>query len=91
MITDLEKNWGPNLGRQSWRMPDYGLLDISIGYGFITKEKKIDIRGTVMNALDTFYISDAQSNQYSPTFDAAGASVNVGPGVRWVTSVTLTF
>jgi hypothetical protein len=91
VITDLEKGWGPNVGRQSWRMPDYGLLDISIGYGFITKEKKIDIRGTVMNALDSFYISDAQSNQYSPTFDAAGASVNVGPGIRWVTSVTLTF
>ena len=28
----------PIIGRQAWRMPDYGILDINLGYGLILKK-----------------------------------------------------
>lgn len=94
VITDIDKNFGPNTGRQSWRMPDYGLLDLNIGYGFTRHKVKYDIRGSLLNALDEFYISDATNNNSSPTgstFNAASATVNVGLGRRWTASLTVTF
>jgi hypothetical protein len=92
VVTDIEKNWGPNLGRQSWRMPDYGSLDLNIGWGFYHNKTKYDIRGSVLNALDSFFITDAQSNNSGgQTFNATSSTVNVGLGRRWTTSVTVTF
>lgn len=92
VITDISKNWGPNVGRQSWRMPDYGSLDINLGWGFYHNKVKYDIRGTILNTLDTFYITDAQNNNsIGGGYNAASATVNVGMGRRWVTSVSVTF
>jgi hypothetical protein len=92
IITDLDKNWGPNVGRQSWRMPDYGILDLNLGWGFFYNKRKYDIRASVLNALDSFFITDAQNNNsIGGTFNAASATVNVGLGRRWTTSVTVTF
>lgn len=92
IITDTEKNWGPNVGRQSWRMPDYGMLDLNIGWGFYHNKTKYDIRASVLNALDSFYITDAQNNNsIGGTFNAASATVNVGLGRRWTTSISVTF
>jgi iron complex outermembrane recepter protein len=92
-ITDLATQTGPNLGRQSWRMPDYGVLDISMGYSITVNKVKCDFRLTVMNALDAFGITDAQSNQFgtSSTFNAASSSVNFLMGRRWMSSVAFTF
>jgi hypothetical protein len=92
IITDLDKNWGPNVGRQSWRMPNYGILDLNLGWGFFHNKRKYDIRASVLNALDSFFITDAQNNNsIGGTFNAASATVNVGLGRRWTTSVTVTF
>jgi iron complex outermembrane receptor protein len=91
-IDNIENNFGPNVGRQSWRMPDYGLLDLNLGYGFFNNNKKYDIRFSCINILDTFFISDANDNALlGQSFSAATASVNVGMGRRWVFSVTATF
>ena len=92
-ITDFATQTGPNLGRQAWRMPDYGVLDISTGYSFSFKEVRCDLRLTIMNALDAFGITDAQSNQFgnSSTFNAANSSVSFLMGRRWMGSVAFTF
>jgi iron complex outermembrane recepter protein len=92
LITDLERNWGPNIGRQSWRMPDYGIFDLHLGWGFIRNKVKYDFRGSVLNVLDSFFITDAQNNGSSGgTFNANSATVWVGLGRRWTTSVAITF
>ena len=91
VITDVVSGYGPNTGRQSWRLPDYALLDINAGYGFTRNKVKYDIRGSVMNVLDSFFISDATNNQFGSTFNANAATVNVGLGRRWVVSIAATF
>jgi hypothetical protein len=92
-ITDLANDLGPNIGRQSWRMPNYGLLDVNAGYGFMIKKIKLDFRLSVINILDAEGITDAQSNQFGNTssFNAASSSVNFLLGRRWQSSLTLTF
>lgn len=92
VITDLVNNLGPNVGRQSWRMPDYGLLDVNLGYKLELKKYRIDFRLSLLNALDVFAITDAQSNQFgnSATFNGGSSSVNFLMGRRWLSSVTLT-
>jgi hypothetical protein len=93
VITNNANNFGPNIGRQSWRMPDYAMLDLSCGYSFFNNKNKYDFRASVMNLLDSFYITDAQDNGYGTgqTFSVNSANVNVGLGRRWVFSVTATF
>lgn len=91
VITDLTTGYGPNVGRQSWRMPDYYLVDFSAGYSFAVKRVTFDVRGTVINALNQFYISDAQNNALNNDFNAAASTVNVGMGRRWLISLTATF
>ena len=90
-ISNNETGWGPNLGRQAWRMPDYGFMDALVGYTFFWKDMKFDLRGMVMNVFDDFAITDAQNNDIGSGFNAASASVNVAMGRRWVASVTLSF
>ena len=74
-------------------MPDYGTLDLNIGYGFVFNKVKVDARLSVLNALDAFGITDAQSNQFGTTsaFNAASSSVNFLMGRRWLGSLTATF
>jgi outer membrane receptor protein involved in Fe transport len=74
-------------------MPDYAMLDLSCGYSFFNNKNKYDFRASVMNLLDSFYITDAQDNGYGTgqTFSVNSANVNVGLGRRWVFSVTATF
>jgi hypothetical protein len=91
VITDVVSGYGPNTGRQSWRLPDYALLDINAGYGFTRNKVKYDIRGSVMNVFDSFFISDATNNQFGSFFNANSATVNVGLGRRWVVSIAATF
>ncbi len=96
-----------NEGRQSWRIPAYGLLDIHAGYGFDLKESKIDFRLSVFNALNTIYIINAQNNDVNAlpfyrnandrysfrqnNFDASSASVYMGQGARMNFSVRVRF
>ncbi|MES2837446.1 MAG: TonB-dependent receptor [Bacteroidota bacterium] len=81
-----------NAGRQSWRMPNYGILDFNTGYGFQFDKWKLDIRASVNNVLNTFYIADAQNNGMGiQTFDANSATVYIGLGRRITFSLTATF
>lgn len=90
-ITDLKTGYGPNIGRQSWRMPDYWFIDLSLGYGFYYKKTRFDIRGNVYNLTNNFYITDAINNNMGTGFNASSASVNVGMGTRWLTTFSVTF
>lgn len=82
-----------NIGRQSWKMPDYWLLDINAGYSFYVSKIKLDARASILNTLNTFYISDAQNNNFGSenAFNASSASVYVGMGRRWQLSLVATF
>ena len=91
IVTDLSTNYGPNVGRQSWRMPDYYLLDLNAGYSMNVWKAKLDLRLSVMNILNKFYVSDAQNNNFNNDFNASAARVNVGMGRRWLVSLVATF
>ena len=92
VITNSATGYGPNIGRQSWRMPDYYLLDLNLGYSGINLRKlKLDTRVSIINALNTFYISDAQNNSLNNDFNASASTVNVGMGRRWQISLVATF
>lgn len=86
---------GANAGRQSWQMPNYWLLDFHAGYGFnVAKKVRFDIRASVFNILDVLYITDATNNgitNFGNNFDATSATVYVGMGRRFNTSLTITY
>jgi iron complex outermembrane receptor protein len=82
--------------RESWSVPNYLLTEVHAGYGFTFKKAEVLITGSLLNALDTFYISDARNNDgnVSPAsynFDAASASVFFGAGRTWNLGVQFTF
>ena len=87
---------GDDSGRQSWRLPDYQLLDLHTGYRFKVKDFGCAIRFNVLNILDTQYISDARNNDTfvasnNNGFNAQSASVHFGQGRRWSTALTISF
>lgn len=81
--------------RESWQIPDYFLLDFNAGYTLKIKKVFVDFRSSVLNLLNTKYISDAQNNDTysSPTqsFDAQSAGVFFGLGRRFNLSVRVSF
>jgi hypothetical protein len=85
---------GDNAGRESWKTPAYGLLDLHLGYNFTKRGNRWGIRFSMYNVLNTFYISDAQNNdsfispQYND-FDAKSASVFPGLGRNFNVSLSL--
>jgi iron complex outermembrane recepter protein len=86
---------GPDAGRESWQLPNYGLLEFHAGYKYVWKKAQFDLRGSLLNALNTMFIADANNNDsFSTTtsnFDAASAGVFFGLGRRFTTSLTITF
>ncbi len=82
-LTDANKN------RDSWKLPSYNLLDLSLGYEIPVKGIiKVNLYGTVNNVLNTMYISDAQG---SGGFNATSAFVYFGIGRTFVFGTKLTF
>ena len=84
---------------ESWRIPAYATLDMHAGYRF--KVKSFDklsfaLKFNVLNVANTTYISDATNNDtynqinYS-TFDARSASVFMGAGRQFTTSLKIIF
>ena len=71
-----------NGGRESWQIPDYGLMNIHAGYRFKFEKSSLVMRGNVFNALNSLYISDARNNQNGSGFDANSSGVFFGQGVR---------
>ena len=98
---------GENEGRQSWKLPAYGLLDLHMGYTMDLNESQIDFRLSMFNILNTIYLVNAQNNDpygewnftdtnrtYAFTennFDAASASVYMGYGFRSNFSIRVRF
>ncbi|HMC98189.1 MAG TPA: hypothetical protein VKG92_11075, partial [Flavobacteriales bacterium] len=87
---------GNDAQRESWMTPNYLLTEVHAGYGITLKKTEINFTASVLNALDTYYISDARNNDGNVTpasynFDAASASVFFGEGRRWNLGVQLIF
>ena len=80
-----------NGGRESWRIPSYGLLSVHAGYRVKFEKSSLVFRGTVFNALNQMYISDARTNQNGSGFDAASAGVFFGQGIRFNASIGFEF
>jgi len=81
--------------KDTWILPSYYLLDAHAGYSLIVKKVKLDFRISVLNILNTTYVSDAMNNDsYSTittTNDAKSAGVYYGMGRRFNTSLTISF
>jgi hypothetical protein len=78
--------------RDSWRMPDYSLVDLNAGYETKYQGVKLNITASINNFMNVFYISDAQNNAIGKqTFDANSATVFIGQGRRYVVGLRVTF
>jgi hypothetical protein len=82
---------GANMDKESWKMPNYGLLDLAAGYEYKLDKIRINLNVNVTNVLDAFYISDATNNIVKQNFDANSASVFIGPGRQFKVGMKLTF
>ena len=98
---------GENEGRQSWKLPAYGLLDLHLGYTVNLEDSQVDFRLSAFNILNKVYLVNAQNNDpygewyftnpdrtYAFTennFDAASASVYMGYGFRTNFSIQVRF
>ncbi|MEM6723130.1 MAG: carboxypeptidase-like regulatory domain-containing protein [Bacteroidota bacterium] len=90
---DLE---GENARRESWKAPNYFLMDFHSGYNFRVNDVRMGFRFNILNLLDTVYIGDARNNDrfsvfQTDNFDAQSASVFFGQGIRFNTSFQVTF
>ena len=84
---------GEYANRESWKMPNYGLLDFNAGYECKYQGVKLNLTLSVNNVLNTLYISDAQNNGLAglQTFEADRASVFIGQGRRFIIGLRVTF
>jgi outer membrane receptor protein involved in Fe transport len=93
-LLDLGVNYNPNgtiktdnRDRESWKMPDYGLVDMYAGYDFKYSKVKFTLTAGIINALNTVYITDAQNGS---NFDANTALVYMGMGQRFNLGLRIT-
>ena len=91
---------GENAGRDSWKIPGYGLLDFHIGHRVKLGTKyRLNLRGSVFNILDVEAISDGTMNDNralgitNSETDFSGNNVGVFflQGTRFNLSATLNF
>ncbi len=82
---------GENGGKESWEIPSYGLMSIHAGYRVRFEKSSLNFKANVFNALNSFYVSDARTNQNGTNFDANSAGVFIGQGVRFNASVGFQF
>lgn len=93
-INSIDENGNP---RDSWKIPAYKLMDIHFGYSTKMMDKYwLNIRCSILNALNEKYISDARNNDpFSPLgysdFDAKSSAVFFGLGRRFNTSLRINF
>jgi iron complex outermembrane receptor protein len=86
---------GENGGKQSWKMPAYHMIDLSMGYSRdISKDYNLGLRINLINITDEVFVTDALNNEYKPQnnpgFNASSAGVYYGMGLRWTVGLTLT-
>lgn len=82
---------GADGGKESWKIPSYGLLTAHAGYTLRLDKSALSFRLNVFNVLDTLYISDARNNQNGGGFDAASAGVFFGMGRTFNASIAYEF
>lgn len=94
---DPKTGTGKNANRESWKMPDYNVVDAFAGYE-IKGSYNIRYSATagVFNVLNTKYISDAQNNgtlvpSNKDGFDATYATVFFAPGRRYNVALKISF
>lgn len=79
--------------RQSWKIPNYYIVELHAGYSWWVKKVGFQVRGSIINLLDSKFITDAQNNDTflaSPkNFDANSASVFMGMGRRFNLSLRI--
>jgi hypothetical protein len=81
-----------NAGRESWKIPGYGMLNLFMGYKYKMKKSEFLFNAMVQNALNSKFIADATlSSTYGPGFDAASAGVMYGGGFRYNLSIAIQF
>lgn len=82
-----------NAGRDSWKIPSYGLMSLHMGYRLKLEKTALVFKGNVFNLLNTKYISDARNNFGGTTknFDANSAAVFFGQGTRFNVSLGFEF
>lgn len=77
----FDENGNP---RQSWKIPNYYIVELNAGYGWWVKKVGFQFRASVINLLDDVFITDAQNNDpflnTSAGFDANSAGVFMGLG-----------
>lgn len=82
---------GANSGKESWKIPSYGLLSAHAGYTLKLKKSAVAFRANVFNILNSLYISDARNNQNGSGFDASSAGVFFGMGTTFNVSIAYEF
>ncbi len=85
---------GANSNRESWMIPDYGVLDLSAGYEFSYEGIKMNLNFNINNVMNTVYINDADNNGFgapAQNFDANSAVVYFGQLRRFVFGMRVTF
>jgi predicted RNA-binding protein with RPS1 domain len=86
---------GDNRDRDSWKIPSYGLVDAFCGYeyrdlkvGADQRQIRVAFTLSIVNVLNTSYISDAQNGAY---FNSSSSLVYMGMGRRWVVGAKFSF
>lgn len=82
---------GESGGRDSWKIPGYGLLNAFAGYTFKVKKVNLLLNGSITNMLNSRFIADGNNNFYGNGFDANSASVMFGQGFRFNVSLGIQF
>lgn len=86
---------GETAGRDSWQMPDYGIMSLHAGYRYKIGENTLSFRANVINLLNTRYILDGTNNrnfdEAEDNFNAQSASVFFGQGIRFNVSLGFEF
>ena len=89
---------GDNAGRESWKIPSYGTLELHAGYGKEWNGVRWDLRGSVFNVLNSVFITDANNNDLNAlynnkayNFDASSAGVFFGQSRWFNVSLSATF
>jgi iron complex outermembrane recepter protein len=84
----LTPNQSAGNGPDSWKMPDYGLVDLDINYDFKLGPFNATLYGNVQNLLNTVYIADATDEG---THLATDALVWYGFGRTWYMGLKIKF
>ena len=82
-----------NKDRESWKMPNYGILDLYAGYDFDYWKLNFAINAGLSNILNAVYITDATNNGdlNKKDFDGTSATVFMGMGRRFNLGLKIEF